>query len=98
MADYAITFARSARKELEEENARYAWLEPRRLHPRRAAACRRQFLLKGRFSRGVLECRLSEGKPEIVLVILRHFTDNEGQVDGSGKAGKLGSAERSTLE
>jgi hypothetical protein len=40
----------------------------------------------------------SHAKPEIVVVIFRYFSDNGKRGDGSGKTGKLGSAERSTLE
>ncbi len=32
---------------------------------------------------------LSNGKSEIVVVILRHFSDNGGQGDGCGKADRL---------
>jgi hypothetical protein len=42
-------------------------------------------------SPGAHECGFSDGKPEIVIVILRDFSDNGGKGDVSGNTGKLGS-------
>jgi hypothetical protein len=46
----------------------------------------KQYFLKERFSSGVGRYRLFNGKRAIVVVILRHFSDNGRQEDGSGKA------------
>jgi hypothetical protein len=45
------------------------------------------FFLKKGFSPGAHENPLSNGKPEIVVVVLRHFSDNGRQ--GGGKSERL---------
>ena len=44
--------------------------------------------LEDSFSHGAYEHPLSNGKPEILVVVLRHVCDNGAQGDGSGKGGE----------
>jgi hypothetical protein len=42
-----------------------------------------------RFSPDAHEYDLSNGKPEIVLVIFRHFSDNGRKADGRGRTERI---------